>query len=253
MAQYGFGAGILWGTQLTDASGTAVANPTPVKLGELQDVSIDISFDTKLLRGQNQFPVAVGRGSGKVSGKSKFARINGQTLNALIFGQTLSAGEYGVVNATATTTVAASTTITPPNSGTFSKDLGVVDAVTGLPWTRVASAPATLQYAVNEGTGVYTFVAGDAGKLVYISYSYLSALTSADKITVNNVPMGYAPSFRAAFLMPFQGKNLTLTLPNCIGSKLTIATKLDDFLIPDFDFEAFADAGGNVIQIGTSE
>ena len=65
-----FGAGVLYATQLTDASGNALAaNVTsPVKFGVLQEVSLDVSFDTKMLYGNQQFPIAVGRGKGKVSG-----------------------------------------------------------------------------------------------------------------------------------------------------------------------------------------
>ena len=32
-----------------------------------------------------------------------------------------------------------------------------------------------------------------------------------------------------------------------------MATKLDDFLIPEFGFDAFADATGNVLTYGLSE
>jgi hypothetical protein len=53
---FGFGAGALWGTPLTDYAGNAIANPTPILFGTLQDVSMDISFDVKELHGENQFP-----------------------------------------------------------------------------------------------------------------------------------------------------------------------------------------------------
>ena len=74
---YGFGTGILFGTQLQDATGATVANATPVQFGTLQDVSSDITFEEKLLYGQNQFPVAVGRGKGKINFKAKMAGIFG--------------------------------------------------------------------------------------------------------------------------------------------------------------------------------
>jgi hypothetical protein len=89
MPLYGFGAGALWGTALTDASGAAIANPTPILFGVLQDVSVDISGDIKELYGQNQFAEAVARGKAKISSKAKFGRINGRLLNDLFFGQTM--------------------------------------------------------------------------------------------------------------------------------------------------------------------
>ena len=254
MSQFVFGSGILWGTAQTDAAGSLLATPTPIQFGTLQDVSLDVSFENKTLHGQNQFPVAVGRGKGKVTGKAKFAQINGTLLNNLFFGQTLTSGVIADVYDTAGTTVPASTpyTVTPsaPGSGTWSVDLGVRDA-NGLPMTRVASAPTSGQYSVSAG--VYSFAAADSGKVVFINYQYTASSTTAQKSTVQNVLMGYAPSFRVDLATPFQGKSVIWTLPNAISTKLTFATKLDDFAMPEFDFEGFADSAGNVLTYATSD
>lgn len=251
MAQYTFGAGALFARQLTDSTGTAIANPTPIKLGVLQDISLDVSFDVKQLYGQNQFPVAVGRGKGKITGKAKAAQINGGLLNGIIFGQTLATGLTAVFNSTSTTTVAATVTIAPPAAGVYQKDLGVLDT-NGVPYARVAAAPATGQYSVNEATGVYTFAAADVGKFVLISYSY-TATTGGTKSTVANLPMGYAPTFSVDLNLDYNGKKATVQLPNCTSDKLTIATKLDDFAVPEFSFQAFADSTGNVMSYSFSE
>jgi hypothetical protein len=253
MALYGFGAGSLWGTALTDAFGNAIANPTPVLFGVLQDVSIDISGDIKELYGQNQFAEAVGRGKVKIAGKAKIGRMNGRLLNDLFFGQTMSAGILAdVYDTTGAAIPSTPFQITPtvPGSGTWAADLGVRNAA-GNPMTRVASAPATGQYSV--AAGVYTFAAADTGLTVFISYQYTATSTSAQKSTVNNVAMGYAPSFRADFMNAYSGKQTTLTLFSAISTKLTFATKQDDFLIPEFDFSGFANSAGQVLQWGTSE
>jgi hypothetical protein len=253
MSQYVFGAGVIWATPLQDAYGNAIATPTPIQLAVSQEISLDVSFDTKMLYGQNQFPVAVGRGKGKVSGKAKFAQVNGASLNSLFFGQTLSNGI--VSNVYDTTGTAIPTTpyqITPtvPSSGTWSADLGVRNA-SGRPMTRVASAPATGQYSV--AAGVYTFAAADTGLTVFISYQYTAASTVATKSTVLNVPMGYAPVFQADIYVPYQGKSLQITMFNAIASKLSFQTKLDDFMVPEIDFDGFANAAGNVIEYSLSE
>jgi hypothetical protein len=60
--------------------------------------------------------------------------------------------------------------ITVQNTGIVSGDSGVKYATTGSPLTKVASNPATGQYAVSAG--VYTFSAGDNGAQVSISYTY---------------------------------------------------------------------------------
>lgn len=251
--QFLFGAGVFWGTPLSDSSGAAISNPTPVQLGTMQDISIDISFDTKELYGQNQFPVAVGRGKGKMAGKAKFAQVSGAALNSLVFGQTVTAGivsDYYDVIGEVIPATPYTITPTPPSSGTFSYDLGVRDA-NGIPMTRVASGPTTGQYSM--ASGVYTFASADAASTVFISYQYTATSTTAKKSTVKNVLMGQAPTFKGDLYVPYGGKSLIITIPNCISSKFTIATKLDDFVVPDFDFSGFADSSGNALYWATSE
>lgn len=253
MSQYQFGSGVLIGTPLTDATGAAIANPTPIQFGALQDVSIDISSENKTLHGQNQFPLAVGRGKAKVSGKAKFAQINGLILNSLFFGQTVSNGiaaDFIDTTGTAIPTTPFTITPTPPSSGTWAYDLGVKNA-SGLPMTRVSGSPTTGQYSV--AAGVYTFAAADTGLTVFISYGYTATSTSAVKSTVSNVLMGQAPTFQADFFTTYNGKNLTFKLYSCVATKLTFATKLDDFMIPEFDFEAFANSAGKVLDWATTE
>lgn len=60
--------------------------------------------------------------------------------------------------------------LTPTTGGMFAADLGV--AIDGVAATRVASAPATGEYAVGDA-GVYTFAAADAEKLTVMTYSYV--------------------------------------------------------------------------------
>jgi hypothetical protein len=248
--QFAFGSGVFWGTPLQDANGNAISNPTPVQLGVMQDISIDISFDTKELYGMNQFPVAVGRGKGKLSGKSKFAQFSGAAINSLVFGQTMTSGIQSIYYDVAGVTVAATVTPTAPGSGTVTGDLGVRDS-NGIPMTRVASAPAVGQYSFS-GTA-YTFAAGDVGKTVFISYSYTATSTVAKKSTVQNVLMGYAPTFKGDLFVPYAGKTWLMSIPNCISTKFGIGTKQDDFTIPEFEFSGFADAAGNVMTWASSE
>lgn len=253
MAQYAFGSGTLWGTPLTDGVGTAITNPTPVRLGGLQDATVDASFDVKQLYGQNQFPLAVGRGKGKIGIKAKFAQINGSVFNTLFFGQTLNTNGIGnVTDATGTAIPSTPFTITPtpPSSGVWSADLGVRSSL-GVPMTRVASAPATGQYSVSAG--VYTFAAADTALVVYIDYQYTYTSTSARKSTVTNPLLGTLPTFKTDLSVPYNGKVMIVSFPACTASKLAFATKLDDFIIPELDIEVFADASGNVMTYSMSD
>ena len=248
-----FGTGVLYGIPTNDANGNTILNPTPIKFGTLQNVSVDISFENKTLYGQNQFPVAVGRGKGKISCKAQFAGFNGATLNSLFFGQTMTSGIVGVVtDVTGTAVPTTPFTITPtvPSSGTWILDLGV-NNVNGLLMTRVASSPTTGQYSVTAGA--YTFAAADTGVVMFINFEYTATSTSAQRSTVVNLLMGSAPSFRCELSAPYAGKLMVVTLFNCISSKLTFATKQDDFMVPEFDFDVFANNANQVMTYALSE
>ncbi|ODQ34557.1 hypothetical protein BGV65_12300 [Burkholderia ubonensis] len=249
-----FGAGAMWGTPLTDAVGNPVSNPTPVRFGVAQEISIDIDFSTKELYGTLQFPVAVGRGTAKISGNIKNAQINGRAWASLFFGQSMTTGIFADVLDTTGSLIPMTGpyTITPtvPGSGTWAADLGVLDT-NGNPMQVVASAPASGQYSVSAG--VYTFAAADDGKRVFINFQYTGTSTTAPDLLVTSQPLGYTPTFALDVYLPYQGSSVTAHLFNAVASKLAIQTKLDDFVIPQMDYTAFADAQNRVMQIGTSQ
>ncbi len=318
MAIYTFGSGTLWGVR------TDIANATPVRFGALQEVSLEFSATNKTLYGQYQFPLAVARGTGKITGKAKFGQISGSLYAGLFFGITPATGQSttsnneaatvpsqaslttsattsagsAVLTFTSTTGVSVgqtvsgtniptgasvlsftSTTVTisgnvqtggvasgatitfgptfaPANSATFVGDLGVIYSATGLPLTKVASAPSQGQYAVNSSTGSYTFAAADAGTAVLVSYTYGIAATG-QKIVVPNQLLGVQPVFQTTLETLYNGQNglkkAVLTLNACVSSKLSAPTKQDDFSIPEMDFDAFADAAGNLFSWSFSE
>lgn len=242
-----FGAGKLIAIPTNLADGTAIANPTPVVLGTMQDISLDLSTEIKTLYGAKRYPIAVGQGKGKTEIKAKYAEIDGAILGSLFFGKAGSAGIKAAVFDSAATIPATpfEVTLAPPNTGTFVADLGVMRTDTGVQLERVASAPATGQYMVNVSTGKYTFAAADTGKPVAISYEY-SAATGGKVWTMSNEIMGYTPSFAMLLQNTFDGKNLVVKLNRCVSGKLSLPLKSDDFAIYDFEASAFADAAGSL-------
>lgn len=239
MPQFSFGSGYLYGIP----SG---ANPTPVLFGTLQDVTLDISFTVKRLLGAFQSPVAVARGPATYSGKAKSASISGQAYNTLFTGVAGSLGGLLVVNNEQNTLAAGTYTVT--NHTTFVDDLGVVYNTSGLPLTRVASAPTVGQYTV--AAGVYTFNATDNGSVLNFNYTYTTAAGPTNNITYANQLMGSAPVFSLVLNVPFNqfGTALTYKFFNCLSTKLTMDFKNEDFTVPQFDFEAYANAAGSVYQ-----
>lgn len=251
---FNFGAGAIWVTPQQDAQGAVVANPTPLMCGTMQDNEIDFKFELKELYGDKQFAVAVGRGKGSVSGKAKWADIRMGMLESIVFGQSGSAGLVSVNYDTVGTTLAASVTVTPPASGTFDADLGVISVSTGRPFKRVTSAPAAGEYSLTGAT--YTFNAADVsgGAKAYISYRYTAATpSSARKLSIQNLPMGYAPSFRTDLYCQYNGQSFILTLNRCVSEGIKLGNKNDDFTVPDMSWKCFADTAGIIGTLSAVE
>ncbi|MGV0960113.1 MAG: hypothetical protein ACOYB1_09780 [Limnohabitans sp.] len=244
-----FGAGKLIAVPTTDAAGNAIAVPTPVTVAVLQDVSVDFDFETKTLHGANQFAVTVARGKAKIGWKAKTGDFSAAALGSLLLGAQPTAARKGAVIDFAATIPATPFTVTiaPPDTGTFVADLGVTSALTGLPLTRVATAPATGQYSLSVATGVYTFAAADTLKPVLISYEYVKATDATSQLfAISNNLMGYTPTFSALFYNEYMGKKLVMKLNANVMGKQGLPFKNDDFTLTDFDAEAFADASSSV-------
>jgi hypothetical protein len=242
---YSFGSGILIGTR------TDIPEVTPVNFGLVQEVTIEESASVKEVYGQYQYPLVSARGTVKTTGKAKVARISGLAFANLFYGVTPAPGQLATSFAEAGSVPASSPyTVTVVNAATAADDDGVVYAATGLPLTKVASSPVSGQYSV--ASGVYTFGSGDAGKAVLISYTY-GVTGSGQKLAVTNPLLGTTPTFQALFYTTFQGQAVSLKLNNCISSKLSFQTKLEDFTMPEFDFSCFADSSGNVMTWSFAE
>jgi hypothetical protein len=76
---------------------TDIPNQTPINIGYAQEFSYDFKGETKTLHGSNQFPIAVRRGTMKVTGKIKAAVISGLAWNAAFFGQSFTDGSTKMV------------------------------------------------------------------------------------------------------------------------------------------------------------
>jgi len=234
MTAFNFGVGSLWAVR------TDISNPTPAQFGTLQDIQVDFDFTNKPLMGQYQIAVAVARGGMKTSAKAKFATIDALVYNEVFFGQSRVTGLLTtILNEAGSVPAMSAYTVTVAQSATFTTDLGVIYAATGLRFTRVASGPTIGQYTVSAG--VYTFAAADASAAVLISYAY-TANAGGTKIVINNQLMGAAPQFQMNLSNTYQGKLWSLQLNACISSKLSLPFKNEDWTINEIDIEAFADS-----------
>ena len=234
---YLFGSGALIGTP----SGT---NQTPINFGLIQELTYDEAATTKPLYGQGRRALAIGAGTIKATGKAKMAKISGLAIGALFYGVTPVTGQTATAfNEAGTIPSVPAYTVTVANSATYTNDQGVVYAASGLPLKRVASAPTVGQYSVVSG--VYTFSSTDAGKAVLLSYNYTLA-ASGTSIAISNPLLGPVINFGINFVGTDPTTNLTMSLQlyNCVANKLHFATKLEDFVMPEIDFECYAGASG---------
>jgi hypothetical protein len=237
---YVFGSGVLIGTP---------SGGSPINFGLAQEVTLNIATTTKALYGQNNFPLAIGSGTRKMTGKAKLARISGQALGTLFFGVNPSAGGVQTQFGETTSVPAVSPfTYSTINHSTFVTDQGVVYAATGLPLKAVAASPTVGQYAV--AAGVYTFSAADAGAAVLVSYTY-TVSGSGENFVVTSQIIGPSITFSANLFAadPTTGKQFSLYLYNCVAEKLAFGTKLEDFVMPELDFQCFANSAGQVCQL----
>jgi hypothetical protein len=174
------------------------------------------------------------------------ARFSWQALGRLFYNQVPTVGSTISQFAEAHTSSTTSITITPPSSGTFLEDQGVIYAATGLPLIRVASAPTVGQYALSAG--VYTINTSDENVALLISYTYTST-TAGENLTITNPLIGPTATFSAVLFAadPTTNQQFSVRLNQCVASKFSFGTNIEDFAKPDFEFQAFANAAGQVM------
>jgi hypothetical protein len=188
----------------------------------------------------------VARGTGKCTGKIKAAVVSANVLNTVVFGPggTLTLAEqydFSITAATAIPVTPFQITPTVPSSGTWDKDLGVLNFATGEPMTLVTGTPAAGQYAVSAG--VYTFSSADnvAGVQVVITFAYhYTTGATGQVLTISNQPIGTTPTFQIDYKSTLYGATYYARLFNCVGGGWSMAHKLTDYANPEFDFSFFA-------------
>lgn len=218
-----------------------VTTPTPIAFLLAQNMSLDFRRDIKRLYGENQLPADVATGMMQISGKVQMGTLNARALNDLMIGGTLSTGQTSYSNresVTPSTGAGGGAIATVALSSLWSVDLGVIDTVTGVPMTRVAStAPTSLQYYA--AAGVYTFSSG--GITAKVSYLY-SPSTNGQNVTMTNQPMGKTGNFQAVMETFWGTEKSSIQLNSCMGSDMGFQTVLDDYQKPTFGFDAACDA-----------
>ena len=236
-------------------AGSYASNPSPMQLFALQETTIDISAGTKPMMGKQQFPLAVARTEGKITVKVKFGAEYQKIWNDAFFGSagTIASGSEIGVARSLQTLVSHAVTITPPNSGVFARDMGVVSSTGRLMYAVTSNPVAGVSYTVSGAT--YTFATGEVST-VYISYTYTA--TTGFQSTVTNAAMGTQPVLNftvmnAQYVNLNGATNTLFQLPAVIATKMSQPLKYNDFTYCELDLEAFQDQNGHVLYINADE
>jgi hypothetical protein len=239
-----FGSGILFGKPI---AGNLPTNPTPVRLGVLQEVTVTFKGDLKKLFGQYQFPVATARGKVEIDIKGKFAAFDPVAINQLFFAQSQTAGITLIADNESHPIAATVTATNATNFVSPGGDFGVQNGTTGATMVKVASSPAVGQYSVVESTGVYSFNATDvtSGFPVLLSYLYTAA-TRGLTTQISQQLMGYAPEVEMFLYNNFRSKYLACQLNDVTIGEISLPSKLEDFWVSDISGSANANAANSV-------
>ncbi len=258
-----FGPGILIITR------TDTTVPLSINVGYAQELTIDAAGTIKQLYGQNQFPLLAARGTIKATGKWKAATISGICWNAAFYGNTggstagLSTGVGFSWNVDSTFTTSTTVQSLSVSTATFDADLGVRYAATGLPLRRVStgSEGSSGKYSVGSTQpGVYAFGTVDSGAgaaaggtallITYTSVGLGSNL--GESLILQNQLIGSTPTFQLDYYTNLNQPGSTpfaIRLFQCVGEKHAMSFKLEDFMMPEFDFGFFANSSNQVFQM----
>jgi hypothetical protein len=212
------------------------------EVGVLKDVSVDFSSSQKELRGSRQYALAIATSGQTITGKAASGVFSGALISSIL-GLTTAAGSKRTISESKTHT-AGSATVTPPNSGTFYKDLGVEDA-SGIPMTYNSGTPAVGEY--KNVAGVYTFNASQVSP-VTISYAYTLAALGYTA-TINNNVQAAPTSYQLLLSEDYGSKTFGINLFNVVIPKVSMGVKAEDFTETSIEFSAISNATNSVGEI----
>lgn len=252
-----FGPGILIVTR------TDITPVIPVNVGFAQELTLDFAGTTKQLYGQKQYPLVAARATIKATGKWKAAVVSGIAWNNAFYGQgaaSSAAFSTSMFNWNVDSTYTSSTTVGTVQVGsslTFEADLGVRYATSALPLQRTTTGNETTgRYSVaSTQPGLYTFGGGDgnttASAPVNFKITYTNTTATGQNLIVTNQTIGTSPTFQLDYYTSLNqptAKPFAVRVYQCLASKHAMPFKLEDFMMPEFDFDIFANASDQVVN-----
>lgn len=214
------------------------ANPTPKQIMTIQETSFDFKGDLKKLMGEGQFAVDAAIGTIEIGAKCKNGELDLATINDLFFGKTIVANGEELIRGETITVAAGAATL---SAGALTlQDLGIFNSVTGKQYTRVATAPTAGQY-VWGANGALNFNVSENAQVLLANYVRNNITTMQSMVLTNDVA-GSTVTLQAMFSKKFRdGRQLNLRFYNVIVPGINFGFKLNDYTMPEFNMEVFAD------------
>lgn len=242
--QFWFDSGTLWARPLIDGRRVPQADLTPIRLGNLKGIELNIDMELNEARTTQQFKANMATGEKTIRGSASLGAFSARAINQLYFGEQAAAGARLIQNDDRSTLAGSPFEITPtvPQSGTWESDLGACLTTDGTVLKRVAGSPGAGEYSV--AAGVYTFNTAEDTKEVSISFVY--DISGGEKLSVLNQHKDLAASFELILQGRYNDKQVTWILNKVVADAFSLPSSSESFLIQDFEFEAIADLNGVV-------
>lgn len=239
---------------------------SPIQLGVVNDVEIDIKVENKSIFGEGSFPALVADGHKTIDITAKNYQLNlaqvatdfgggtdtvGASVEAVAFDEAglvgpTSSPTYTLAKAGLVTAGSVALTVYVEGGGSTPYPVAYQILSTGTP---VAGQSAVL----NASTGVLTFAAADAGLALSVTYAYSS--TAGSSLLITNNYQNSSPTYKMRLF-----KRDRSPIDNSTGiliadffavrpGGLKIPFKEGDFNDLDRTYMAYADALGNVIRL----
>lgn len=250
--QLTFGAGTVIGKR-TDVTGTQV-----MFFGATESWSVDFSQEIVTLLGQNKVAVDAAPAELKVTGKIKFGRIQASMIGHGLLGVTPSSGSGFFIQGPENKSNIAATTFVVTGGASYTNDLGIMYHGTGIALTPTTATPAAGFYIAGvSGTGTYTIAAADQSVAGGLDVFYLQTSNTDIQIDLNTQLMGTGPVVELDMYAPYAvagvNKRFGLRVYAARFSKMPFDLGNKKYLVPEVDYTAFANAGGQIASVVTTE
>lgn len=247
-----FGPGILIATR------TDVTPSIPINVGFVQEFEVEMAGTNKQLYGQYQVPLVVARGTIKMTGKFKAATVSGLAMNLTFWGGSFSTTSnilaWNVGSTFTTNSTGGTGSLQVGSSTTFDADLGVTYSTTGLPLQRVSTGNEVAgKYSIGStAPGLYNFA--DQGANVKVTYT--SSTGAGQSLLQSQNLIGNTPTLQLDYysnLNQPSSKPFVVRFFAAVASKYGWAFKLEDFNMPSFEVDLYANAAGQIFNLVTPE